>query len=131
MSEKPTQPLQITLRQAEKLLAFFGGHDTEVSVAQARPDQPPGLYAWCTEYPEEGAAYLGPSDVDDDLAENGQPVMQAGGSADFQRVAEEVAALLKLIKHATATGPNDGGGHEDACELADQAIAALEKVTLA
>jgi hypothetical protein len=57
--------MNITLRQAKKLVAFFGGHDCEITVAEALPGQAPGLYAWCTEYPEEGAEYLGPTEVDD------------------------------------------------------------------
>ena len=131
MSDKPTQPLQITLRQAEKLLAFFGGHDTEVSVAQARPDQPPGLYAWCTEYPEEGAAYLGPTEVDGALAETGRTAGPNSPSPEMRKAAQEVVDLLNLIKHATAPDPDDGGGHENAFELADKAITAMQKAALA
>lgn len=131
MIEKSAAPLQITLRQTEKLLAFFGGHDTEVSVAQARPDQQPGLYAWCTEYPEEGAVYLGPTEVDDALAQNGRAAAQNNPSPEMRKAAQEVVDLLNLIKHATAPDPDDGGGHENAFELADKALSALQKATLA
>jgi hypothetical protein len=75
---QPDPKLTITLRQAEKLLAFFGGHDCEVTIAREHPESNlPGLYAWCTEYPEEGSEYLGPTEVDDDLAANGRPVSAA------------------------------------------------------
>jgi hypothetical protein len=67
--------VEITLRQAETLVDIFGGHDALVSVI-ARPDawtnMDPGLYAYFSEYPEEGTHYLGPTEVDDDLAMNGR-----------------------------------------------------------
>lgn len=67
--------LEITLRQAEALVEVFGGHDALVSVIE-RPEawsnMDPGLYAYFSEYPEEGSLYLGPTDVDDDLAMNGR-----------------------------------------------------------
>lgn len=64
--------MEITLRQALKLVEFFGGADTSVTVAPQlegvpRDQHPTGLYAWCTEYPEEGSIYLGPTEVDDTL----------------------------------------------------------------
>jgi hypothetical protein len=62
---------EITLRQAETLVEAFGGFDAEISIIQ-RPDAWPhldlGLYAYFTECPEEGTFYLGPTEVDDDLA---------------------------------------------------------------
>ena len=67
--------IEITLRQAEALVDAFGGHDALISVIE-RPDAWPnmdlGLYAYCTDYPDEGAFYLGPTEVDDDLAANGR-----------------------------------------------------------
>jgi hypothetical protein len=67
--------VEFTLRQAEALVGVFGGHDAEVSIIQ-RPDAWPhldlGLYAYFTEYPGEGTFYLGPTEVDDDLAANGR-----------------------------------------------------------
>ncbi|MGM3410601.1 hypothetical protein [Ralstonia holmesii] len=59
----------ITLRQAEALLAFFGGHDSEVALAS----HDGGLIAWGTECPEEGSFWLGKTEVDDALAMNGRP----------------------------------------------------------
>lgn len=59
----------ITLRQAESLLQFFGGHDAEVAIAQYDG----GLIAWCTECPEEGSFWLGKTEVDDELADKGRP----------------------------------------------------------
>lgn len=66
--------ITITLRQAEKLVAFFGGHDAEITIAPSDIDSHsgPGLYAWCTDYPEEGSEFLGLTEVDDDLAMNGR-----------------------------------------------------------
>ncbi|MDM0003928.1 hypothetical protein QTI51_03905 [Variovorax sp. J22G73] len=67
------QSITITLRQAEQLLAFFGGHDAEVTIARESPGLPAGLYAWLTDDPGEGSAYLGTTEVDDDLADKGRP----------------------------------------------------------
>jgi hypothetical protein len=62
----------ITLRQAEQLLAFFGGHDAEVRVLKNLEGHPEGLMAYCVECPEEGSHYLGATEVDDDLANHGR-----------------------------------------------------------
>jgi hypothetical protein len=69
--------ITITLRQAEELVAFFGGHDAEVTIARESPGLPAGLYAWLTDDPGEGSAYLGATEVDDDLADNGRPTLAA------------------------------------------------------
>ena len=68
--------VEITLRQAKELVATFGGHDAEISVFQrpaAWADMDDGLYAFFSDYPDEGSMYLGPTDVGDDLAMNGEP----------------------------------------------------------
>ncbi|MGC8213264.1 DUF551 domain-containing protein [Ralstonia pseudosolanacearum] len=61
--------LLITLRQAESLERFFGGHDAEVAVVPYKD----GLLAWNIECPNEGSQWLGPTSVDDELAEKGRP----------------------------------------------------------
>ncbi|WP_405126733.1 hypothetical protein [Ralstonia pseudosolanacearum] len=58
----------ITLRQADALLAFFGNRDAEVAIAKHGN----GLTAWCVEYPEEGSSWLGATEVDDKLADEGR-----------------------------------------------------------
>lgn len=79
--------VEITLRQAKELVSSFGGHDAEISVFQ-RPavwtDMPDGLYAFFSDYPDEGSMYLGPTDVDDDLAMNGEP-QPTGDALDAAR----------------------------------------------
>lgn len=50
---------------------------------------------------------------------------------DLHKAANQALALLELIKHATAPSPNDGGGHENAHELAERAIAALREALAA
>ena len=68
--------IEITLRQAKELVATFGGHDAEISIFKrpaAWADMDDGLYAFFSDYPDEGSMYLGPTDVDDDLAMNGEP----------------------------------------------------------
>ncbi|NKA72506.1 hypothetical protein GO285_01384 [Ralstonia solanacearum] len=61
--------LLITLRQAENLERFFGGHDAEVAVVPYKD----GLLAWDIECPEQGSQWLGPTAVDDELADKGRP----------------------------------------------------------
>jgi hypothetical protein len=93
MSNTPI--LTITLRQAENLVAFFGGHDTEVSVGPGL-DGTQSLMAWCTEYPEEGAVDLGPTEVDDELANIGRPIAlnaPAGEPSD-----DRIAAVIVLAR---------------------------------
>lgn len=41
---------------------------TEITIAHNPPTAPPGLWAWCTDYPEEGAQQL---DYDEDLVGGG------------------------------------------------------------
>ena len=63
----------ITLPQAQALVAYFGGDNTEVLIYDlpegritdddGKPS-PAGLYAVCAECPEEGATYLGDHDPD-------------------------------------------------------------------
>ena len=79
--------VEITLRQAKELVSTFGGQDAEISVFQrpaAWADMEDGLYAFFSDYPGEGSMYLGPTDVDDDLAMNGQP-LPAGDVLDAAR----------------------------------------------
>lgn len=114
---------EITLRQAEALVDVFGGHDAEVSIIQ-RPDAWPhldlGLYAYFTEYPGEGTFYLGPTDVDDDLAANGRAPGarirtwrdRLGRPADFplhaptdvERAMEAEIAELRVLAARPAAG---------------------------
>lgn len=77
--------IEITLRQAKELVEFFGGHDCEVTVIGHEK----GLLAYCTEYPEEGGQYLGDTDVDDDLAINGEAPAETF-VADVRRFTEAV-----------------------------------------
>jgi len=79
--------VEITLRQAKELVSSFGGHDAEISVFQrpaAWADMDDGLYAFFSDYPDEGSMYLGPTDVDDDLAMNGEP-QPTGDALDAAR----------------------------------------------
>ncbi len=56
--------MYFTYHEAKDLLEFFGGDtDTEISVIEVKADDPnhsgPGLYAYYSEYPEEGTMLLG------------------------------------------------------------------------
>ena len=85
IADLPT--VEITLRQAKELVATFGGHDAEISVFQrpaAWANMDDGLYAFFSDYPDEGSMYLGPTDVDDDLAMNGEP-QPTGDALDAAR----------------------------------------------
>lgn len=82
----------ITLRQAQKLLAFFGGEDCEVVLTEQSQDGAggsPGLYAHCADYPEEGCKYLGPTEVDGEIA-----------GADFRRMFGAAVASIAEISQA-------------------------------
>lgn len=89
------QPWRITLRQAEHLVAFFGGHDAEVAVSREGAGQPPGLYAWCVDCPEEGSVYLGPTEVDDELADKGRP--KAATAQALERGMQALMARLVAL----------------------------------
>ncbi|MBD8627692.1 hypothetical protein IFT64_12170 [Oxalobacteraceae sp. CFBP 8753] len=88
--------IEITLRQAKELVATFGGHDAEISIFKrpaAWADMDDGLYAFFSDYPDEGSMYLGATDVDDDLAMNGEP-MGVSPQADWiSAVVLDVAEL--------------------------------------
>lgn len=59
--------ITLNLAQATHLLNLFGGEPGQMTVsAAAKGHSGPGLYAHCTEYPEEGATYLGSADADPD-----------------------------------------------------------------
>lgn len=91
-----TRAIIITLRQAEQLLAFFGGHDAEITVACESPGLTPGLYAWPTDDPGEGSAYLGATEVDDDLADRGRPGPVAQLDA-LMKLADEYAHCYAFV----------------------------------
>ncbi|MHB1057288.1 MAG: hypothetical protein ACYC0F_05330 [Rhodanobacter sp.] len=71
--------MQFTLGQAETLLAFFGGQNADMTVESFptghwpdQPTAPAGLYVYCTEYPDEGAQWLGEENNSEDI----QPTWQ-------------------------------------------------------
>lgn len=56
--------MRFTYREAEDLLGFFGGDpETEITVIEVTEGEAahsgPGLYAYYTEYPDEGTMILG------------------------------------------------------------------------
>ncbi len=101
--------LEFTMNEATRLLAFFGGNDARVTV-ELHPDRVDndrmhfaGLYAYATEYPEEGAEYLGPVEVQDSAAAPAGQRPPAEGVGTVSRTAqeivqqtEELAALFML-----------------------------------
>lgn len=68
--------IQITLRQAIRLLCYFGDNDAQIEVsfheegdfpdAAVRPS-PAGLYAHNLDCPDQAAEYLGPTCIDEDF----------------------------------------------------------------
>lgn len=55
--------IELNLAQTTQLLAFFGGCDAGVTVCNIKDESAhsgPGLYAYCTDYPEEGSILLDP-----------------------------------------------------------------------
>lgn len=94
----------ITLRQAQKLLAFFGGHDCEVTITEQSQDGAggtPGLHAHCTEYSEEGSIYLGPTAAEDDPAADGKrmdypPILEGIAERNTSLTDQERGHLMDL-----------------------------------
>lgn len=105
----PTTSMQFTLRQAETLLAFFGGANADMTVeyfpANHWPDNPTapaGLYVYCTEYPDEGALWLGEENNDEAI----EPT--------WQHIPPETAASATpdVVGHKTFHTPERGFWHE-------------------
>lgn len=118
--------INITYRQAKRLLDFFGGHDTEIVVEQrdagafkeedGSPSQG-GLYAYQLLYPERGYAYLGhwadgpdgePADkVDPCLAkrEPGEPMFTLLGRDPFAMSLVQIWAAARQAYPGKATDP--------------------------
>lgn len=59
---KTNASLPIDFKQASELLAMFGGEAGEVTLRVTDGHSGKGLYAHYTEYPEEGAEFLGATD---------------------------------------------------------------------
>lgn len=99
--------LTITLRQALALLDFFGNRDCEVTVAPHDEGLAPGLYAYCSEYPDEGAQYLGPTEVDEKLADEGMAVdpIRAPDLAILGRIHHAHANALQVLMHMNYDEP--------------------------
>ena len=56
--------MEFTLKEAKNLVALFGDDpDETITVVEVGSDEPshsgPGLYAYCTFYPDEGSTLLG------------------------------------------------------------------------
>lgn len=139
--------IEFTLSQAEALVHAFGGYDAEVSVME-RPaawvNMDPGLYAYFTEYPDEGSIYLGPTEVDDDLAMNGRapaapvktwrerigqpPEYPLHAPTDVERAMEaEIAELRSQLARQGQGAP--GAAHAD--DLAVDRFASAMKAKMA
>lgn len=51
--------MKFNLEAAKNLLEFFGGEDSDVTVEYTDGHSGKGLYAYCTDYPDEGCVFLG------------------------------------------------------------------------
>jgi hypothetical protein len=85
--------ITLDFKQATELLAIFGGEPSEVTLTYGDGHSGKGIYAYYTEYPGEGAEYIGVSDCEA-LPTAAQPVEAAPVSQEPARVA--------LIKARTA-----------------------------
>lgn len=125
--------IYITLRQAKELLSCFGGHDAEIAIFD-RPAEwsslPQGLYAFFNEDPDAGTTYLGPTEVDDDLAIHGEPAPAhsidtpgvrallaelaawggAGGMVKVNEFVGRAAAAIRAPAKASTSGERQEGG---------------------
>lgn len=115
--------MQFTLRQVETLLAFFGGANADMTVeyfpANHWPDNPTapaGLYVYCTEYPDEGALWLGEENNDEAI----EPT--------WQHIPPETAASATpdVVGHKTFHTPERGFWHEPL--YADEAQALWDSI---
>lgn len=51
--------IEINHNQAKALLEYFGGEPAEVTVQYLKDGHSgPGLYCWCSDYPEDGCQLL-------------------------------------------------------------------------
>ena len=84
--------IAIDMKQTAELLDLFGGEATEFTVMQCNGHSGPGLYAYVTEYPEDGASFLGKTDSD------ATPTSQAqAGAREFPAMTPELASILGLM----------------------------------
>lgn len=138
--------LVITLRQAEALVEFFGGHDAEVTIIKSVDGK--SLTAWCTECPEEGSIDLGPTEVDDELADKGRQAparsaaitalfvlaknlrSSAGHVQDPVQAAELIEKHLHEIVHSDALHDRDMGKLIDERDRRDEAIDKILDIVL-
>jgi hypothetical protein len=102
----PQPSMSFSLGEAKALLAFFGGHNADISVqemtAMTLPNgntTPAGKYAWCTDYPEEGSQWLGEQDFDTEEHDTKVPTPDST-LAECMRIVEEV----KFINPKTRDG---------------------------
>jgi hypothetical protein len=51
--------MRFNLEAAKGLLDFFGGEESDITVEETDGHSGHGLYAYCTDYPDEGSLYLG------------------------------------------------------------------------
>jgi len=71
--------IAIDMKQTAELLDLFGGEPTEFTVMQCNGHSGPGLYAYVTEYPEDGASYLGKTDCEAQPAPKAQAAASTAG----------------------------------------------------
>lgn len=92
--------IAIDMKQTAELLDLFGGEPTEFTVMQCNGPSGPGLYAYVTEYPEDGASYLGKTDCDAQPAPQAQAVKllaadHSGMKVDYRGLFSQVQRALK------------------------------------
>jgi hypothetical protein len=65
--------IDLDFKQATEFLAMFGGEPSEITLTQGDGHSGKGIYAHYTEYPEEGAEFLGVSDSEATPQQPAQP----------------------------------------------------------
>ena len=98
----------IDMKQAAALLELFGGEPTEFTVVQC-PDghSGQGLYAYGTEYPEDGASFLGKTDAD------ATPAPQAQADAREDSALLDAMERQRIALHPEYEGPWDAAIYSD------------------
>lgn len=71
----------VSLAVASALVETFGGEETDMTVAFIENGHSgPGFYSWCTEYPEDGAEFLGQASEFSTLPTAPTPTIEEGRS---------------------------------------------------
>lgn len=97
--------ITVDFKQASEILAMFGGEPGEITLMLGDGHSGRGVYAHYSDYPEEGAEYLGVSDKE------AMPVADAGEAAAAQSPIE-LRGVAETLKSQDGAWRSCSGCHE-------------------